>query len=252
MTAGTVATPVVPPVTPITVTPAKTGWWVFPIAPLIIFGLFAAAAVYEIDSLVARLDAANASKYASALAIQATQTKTLQDQLAADSAASALRDAGYQKTIAQLSQSISARNAQNIQQQKVDSTLDATTAAQRLTLQTKAGINEVSTNGNNVVVDLPIARNLVEDLDAYTSTLGDLADTQKQLASQTNLTADAKKEAADAESVVASQGIQLVDSTKSCNAQVASVKAAARKSKFKYFGVGYVLGFISGVLVHGV
>jgi hypothetical protein len=209
-------------------------------------------AVYFVDNLIEKRDAADASKYATILASQAAETKTLQQQLAEDSAGNAQRDATYQKTIAQLSQGIIQRNAATQQQQKVDANLDAAASAQRISTQTGAAIGEVTVSGNGVVLDLPIARNIVSDLDAFVSTKGDLADTQKQLTTQQGLTADARKEATDAESVVTSQSVQLVDSTKSCNSQIAVVKAAARKSKLKFFGVGFVLGFITGVFAHGV
>ena len=239
------------PVTPAPVVTSKTNWWAI-IIPLLIIALFAAGVVYEIDSLVSRLDAANASKYQSVLVTQAAETKTLQQQLAADSVANAVRDAGYQKTISQLSQSIAIRDANVKKQQAVDNTLDAATAAQRLALQTKAGLGEVNVSGNQVILDLPITRVVVSDLDSIPVLQSDLADTKSQLTAQVALTGDAKKEATDAESVVASQTVQLADSAKSCTAQVAALKATARKSKFRWFGAGFIVGFVSGVLTHGV
>ena len=98
-------------------------------------------------------------------------------------------------------------------------------------------------------MDLPIARVVVSDLDALASARGDLADTQNQLTVQSSLTADAGSNLADAQKVIAAQNLQLADQTKSCTAQITTLKAAARKSKLRWFGAGYVAGFVSGLLV---
>ncbi len=216
---------------------------------IIVVGLMVGA-VYFVDSIVARHDAENSSKYSAILAEQVTQTKNLQNQLTADEAASAQRDVQYQAIISSLAQNIQKRDANAKKQQTTDAGLDVAGTASRLAEQTEATSGEITTSGNNVVLDLPIARRVVVDLDALPAAKADLDDAQKQLEAQNVLTADAIKDASDAKKVIAAQTLTLADSTKSCNAQISTLKANARKSKIKIFFVGFVSGFISGVTAH--
>lgn len=43
---------------------------------------------------------------------------------------------------------------------------------------------------------------------------------------------------------------EIVDDTKACSTEEASLKADARKGKFHWFGIGYGAGFVSGFAVH--
>lgn len=259
-----------PPVTPTTATTATTASaatktvipttistiskdWNYITQHIILLLVIAAlvfGSVYGIEGLIAKHDAATASKYETILNTQAGQTKALQQQLSQDSAASAQRDAQYQSTISQLSASIAQRNATEQQQQKTDATLDAVSAAQRLTEQTQASNGEIIAEQNNVQLDLPTARRVVSNLDSIPVISANLADTQKQLTAQEGLTADTKSQLADAKTLIASQNQQQVDTTKACNAQISSLKAQARKSKMKWFLTGLISGFTLG-LVHG-
>ena len=187
---------------------------------LVVAGLIAGA-VYFVDNIIEKHDAANDQKFEQILTIQTAQTKSLQQQLAVDQNLNAQRDAAYQKTIAQLSQSIVQRNANAQKQQAVDVTLDAVTAAQRITQQTQAQPGEVSVVGNTVGLDLPVARTVVSGLDSLVVSQANLTDTQKELTAQTALTADAKKEATDAGAVIAAQKAQLGDADKACDSKLA-------------------------------
>lgn len=224
-------------------------WFTQHILLLAFIALLVGGSVYGVNSIIARHDAANSTKFEQILATQVAETKSLQQQMAADQAANDVRDAAYQKTISTLSQSIVQRDANAKKQVAVDSTLDASAAAARLVQQTNAAPNEVTVAGSLVTMDLPITRDVVTALDNLVRVTGDLQDTQGQLTAQIGLTADANKNLTDAKSVISSQTIQIADQVKSCNAQIATVKAKARKSKFKWFIVGYVAGFVSGVTV---
>jgi hypothetical protein len=229
------------------VTTVKHDWtWIIQhgigvlLVALICFG-----SIYGVESLISRHDAENASKYEKILSEQAAQTKTLQQQLADDVAANAQRDASYQRTIAQLSQGIIQRNADAQKQQKADASLDASSAAQRLSQQTQS-TGEIAVAENNVVLDLPIARRVVSDLDSLVVVQGNLADTQAQLKAQQGLTADAQTEASDAQQVIAAQASQLTEQDKVCKEKLTAANAAARKGKLKWFGIGFLTGFVAG------
>ena len=188
------------------------------------------AGIYGVLNLVARDRAANDSKWQAILAAQTAQFTEENKKRDAENAAS-------KQEILQIAQSMAARNTQVAQQVKTDATLSAQEAAQRLTQQTKAQPGEVTAQGNNLLVDLPISRGIVTSLDLLPAAQENLTDTQKQLAAQaqisTNLQADVS-------------GLRTLntDQQKACQAQIAAVKAQARKEKLKAF----VIGFFSGVI----
>ena len=212
--------------------------------------LLVTGAVYGVESLIAKHDAANSTKWTSLLDAEAAQTKTLQTQITADEAAAAIRDAAYQKTISQLAQTISVRNTQVAQQVKNDATLDAQAAAVRLDSQTQAAPGEIVAANDSVTLDLPVTRRVVASLDLLPVAQADLADTEKQLAAQQGLTSDALADDDAQKKLVSAQAQMLVDSSKACDATVKAVKASARKGKLKWFGIGFVAGFVSGVTAH--
>jgi hypothetical protein len=228
--------------------------WVWLCQHLLLLGVFfgiVCAAIYFIDSLIAKHDSQNLKQYESILKNQESQTQALRNQLSEMTSENAVRDAQYQKTLAQLAQNIVQRDANAQVQKKVDNTLDAAATAQRIALQTKAAPPQVTVQGNNVVLDLPIARAIVSDLDTLPVVQGDLADTKKELVAQQGLSNDATQALAKANDLIDSQNLQIWDASKTCNAQITVLKAEARKSKLRWFGVGFIAGFITGVATHG-
>lgn len=228
-----------------TPTPVKTSWftseWIWitsHIFTLLLAGALTVGAIYFVESIITKHDTANATQTAATLATQVAQTKTLEQEIITFEAAEQQRDAEYQKTIAQLTQSITARDNNAQKQQIVDSTLDATAAAQRLIQQTHAGPSEVTTVANTVVLDLPVARDVVSGLDALPVAQADLKDTQSQLTAQKAITKDVQTDDDDQKKLVASQKVLLTDANKNCTAQIAVVNAKARTGKIKAFLLG--------------
>ncbi len=231
--------------TPITsVIKRDYAWFTQHILLLAFIALLIGGAVYGVDSIIARHDAATSQKFEQILQQQAAQTVTLQKQLDFDEAMNAQRDAQFQATIATLSQSIVQRDANAKKQASVDASLSAAAAAQRLVQQTNASPSQVTVAGNLVTMDLPLTRNVVSDLDSLVVARGDLADTQKQLVAQTDLTEDANQNFAAAKLVITSQSAQLVDETNSCKAQIKAINAKHRKNLFKVFFAGVIVGVI--------
>src|ERR1700677_970042 len=129
---------------------------------LVLVALLIGGAVYGVEGIIARHDAANDSKYAALLATQTAQTKTLVQQLSDFEAQATVRDQQYQATIASLAQTINTRNANAKKQAQVDANLDVSAAAARLAQQTQAAAGEVTVSNNDVLVDLPITRRIVD------------------------------------------------------------------------------------------
>ena len=229
-----------------------TGWtWLAHHVVLFILAvLICVGAVYATDSIISKRDDQNSTKWNSILQTQTEQTAALQKQIVSDEQASAVRDAAYQKTITQLAQTIGQRNVQNAKQQQIDTTLHFPEAAERLANQTHAAPGEIVVTASGIDIDLPITRSIVSSLDLLPVVQANLADTEKQLAAQQNLTGDAVADDTKQKSLVAALNAQVLDGNKACMAQVTALKAKNRKSKIKIFFVGYVAGFITGATAH--
>jgi hypothetical protein len=213
-------------------------WVLSHLLALIVVGGLIIGGVYGVESLIARHDSATASKYSAILAAQTTATQILQKQLQADEEQSAQIEAQLLAQNSQLAQQISARNQAAATQVKTDATLSAADSANRITVQTKAGPGEVTAQGNDVVLDLPITRAVVADLDELPVVEANLTDTQKQLANETTVATNAQSDVADAKKVIAAQVTQMADADKACKAQITTLKSQNRKNTWKHLLLG--------------
>ena len=242
-------TSVTKPATTVQSVIAKDWSWILShLLALIVVGGLIIGGVYFVENLIAKHDAATSAKYAQILAAQTTATQTLQKQLSTDEASWAQVEAQLLAQNAQLTKQITARNQVTAAQVQTDASLSAQDSATRIAAQTHASAGEVTAQGNDVTLDLPITRVVVASLDQLPAVESDLADTTKQLANETTVAANAQSDVADAKKVIASQTTQLADADKSCKAQIAVVNAKARRGKLKAFFIGAatVLGLWAG------
>ena len=234
------------------VSPLTTDWnWIKAhTALLVLAASLAAGSVYGVDALIAKHDAAN-EKLADARLVTATaQTTAAQNQLAQEQQQLLVLVQQLQAQNAKLSQSISARNTQTATQVKNDASLSAQEAAVRLSAQTQASPGEVVATGDTVVLDLPMSRHVVSDLDLLVTSQADLQDTQTQLANETQLFNKSQDETAAQAKVIADLTGQNKEQVVVCNAQIEVLKASNRKSKIKSFFIGFGVGFVAGVTAH--
>jgi hypothetical protein len=244
--------PVSPVATPKPTTPAPQpttsviakdwSWLVSHLGALIIVGALIVAGVLGVEKLVQDHDVANATKYTVILQQQQQQTQVLQKQLQADEAQSAVIEAQLLAQNAQLTKEISARNIVVAAQVKTDATLSTQQAAARLAQQTNASVGEVTASDANVSIDLPITRAIVANLDELPVVQANLADTTTKLNNETTVATSAQSDLSAADKVIAAQTLAATDAAKACNAQIAVVKAKARRSKIKSFLVGLGIG----------
>lgn len=217
-------------------------------AHLILLGVVAilvVGAVYGIESLIARHDTQQEARDQQLLSVLTAQTTDLKNRMAQDEQQATARDLQYAAIIANLSGTIAKQTGQLQQQIKQNATLTAAETARAIADKTKAQVGEVTAQNDTVVMDLPISRQVNSSLDTLATTTLQLGEVQKQLEAQTGLTADAKSELNDAKKVITAQDTQAVTAAKVCVDQVNVAKATARKSKLKWFGVGYILGLAS-------
>lgn len=236
---------------PVSVITKDWDWLKTHILLLAVTGIFVVGSVYGVESLIARHDAASAAKYSVLLATQIQQTQAVEKQLATDEAHWTQVEQTLLNQNAQLSKTIVTENKQVENQRKADATLNAQQAAERLTQQTKAASGEVVASGDNVVVDLPITRSIVSDLDLLVGTQDTLKATQTQLVNETTIADNAKSDAAAKNTLITNLKAQNDAQVKSCDARIALVKAQARKGKLKWFVSGVVVGFIGKRLLLG-
>ena len=231
-------------ITPTPISALETDWtWVKThVMLLVVIAVLVVGSVYGIELMVASRDAQRASADQQILTAVTNQTKELQQRMTQDEQQEAVRDAQYNQTITQLSAIISNQSTQLQRQIKTNATLTAVQTAQALTQKTKAQPGEISATGDNVTVDLPIARVLNSDIDTMVTTKTQLAETRKQLDAETALKADAQVDAANAKLVIASQQTEIASGNKTCQDQITALKAQARKGKLKWFFVGVLAG----------
>ncbi len=246
------------PVTPApTAIPKQTEFakiFAFLSAHLILTALVILGAVYGIEKAIAAHDAVEAAKYAT---IFTTQQTALQQELVQ----SAANEKEWQTQIAAimtqngtLAKNIVSRDTQSTKQIATDATLTTTDAATRLSAQSGAAPGEVVATATGVSIDLPITRSIVSDLDQLVTVRQDLTDTETQLKGESIIATDAQTDAAGQKKIVVGLQAQLDTQVTACKTQVAAVKSAARKSKFKLFfeGVGVGIGVAVGIAIHGV
>jgi hypothetical protein len=212
---------------------------------LLAFGLF-----YETQSVIAKHDAAKAAEYQTSLNTAVQATKDIQNQAAAQDAQLVKLIQSLTTQNQQLATQVSSRDKVTQQAQQKAATLDATDTAAAIAVETKASTGAVVAQDNTIVLALPIARTINEDLLSLAQAQADLADTQKQLvneeviANQTQLDLDEQKK------LVLAQQKELSAGQKNYEQQIDALKAASLKGKIKWFGIGYIAGFISGATAH--
>lgn len=213
-------------------------WFTQHIILLAIIALLIFGGVYGVESIISNHDAARAAQDSAILAQQTATTKALQQQLQSDEAQWSQVQLQLVAQNAALTKEIDSRNQQIAQLVKTDATLSAEQAASKISIDLQAEPGEVTASGNNVSLDLPSARRVTSSLDELPVVQANLTDTQKQLTNETTVATNAQADAAQEKQVIASQTAQLADADKTCKAQIASVKADARKGKIKSFLLG--------------
>lgn len=226
-------------------------WFAHHLILLAVSAAMVVGAVYLVESLIAKHDVANASATAQILATQVAQTKAMQAQWEVDQAQRAQIEKALLSQNSQLAKTIETDRAQVVKQRTIDATLTAQEAATRLAQQTAAKPGEVVAQGDNVLVDLPITRSVVSNLDLLVGTQSELVNTQAQLTNETAVANNSSENVAEQTKIITGLKATINDADKSCKAQIAVVKAQSRKSKIKWFFSGVVVGFIGKRLALG-
>jgi hypothetical protein len=253
MAAATPSTPptsVIPPVSSLSqVESAATSWFKTHETLLIVFmslivGTFL---VYKGLDIVSSYENHKAQQ---AIAVVQAQS----NQNAADLTTVKQTLAAYQTALANattanqtLAQAVTARNTVVVKQESTDATLPQSALGQRWeTLVNDTGVTPTPTG---FAVPEKAALDTVQSLEQVPVLTQDVKDAQAQTANDQIALTQANNVIDQGKTLVTGLQNQLTDETKSCSIQLSAAKAAANKGKFKWFGIGYVSGFVSGLVV---
>jgi len=198
----------------------------------------------------ARLITANAK-------VEATTAQVNADKTAAATAATATAQAmaelnqtlqTQQAEIVALSTAMAQRNTALAQQQTVIKTAPLPQVA--ATWQTAiGGQGDIVSSTSGLTIDDSGARRTVDMLLALPVAQANLADETKiAQAGQLTISADGSVITAQTNQI-AVLNKELTDSAAQCKAEITVVKAEARKSKFRFFKLGFITGFLTGAYV---
>jgi hypothetical protein len=150
-----------------------------------------------------------------------------------------------QKQNAALAQAVTQRDAILGQQQTADKKMSPTQLTQRwaalvpstMPIATPTGVSVTTADAQSTVVQLENVPVLTQNLKDETAIAANL---------QSELDAQAKVVVEDSV-LISALNTEIAANDKACKAEVASVKADARKGKVKWFKIGYVAGLVSGL-----
>lgn len=213
----------------------------------VIAGLVLWFAIGKIDTLIQNHDNAALQQAKVVAQVQQEKNDALTKQVAQQAAQ-------YQA----LATKLDAQNAQLVaantqlattlaKQQKIDATLPPTQLVSRWNTLVPSANVTVSANGETLPSSGAVAT--VQALETIPVITQELDNTKTELKGEQDLLTASTGQVATLNSEVTGLNLQIVDNNKVCSEQIAVVKAAARKSKRKWFYAGIVVGWIGRQLV---
>jgi hypothetical protein len=200
-------------------------------------------ALGKVQSVIAAHDNANLAQAKVVAQVQQEKNDALAKQIAQDKADYTALSVQVQARDAQLVQLQATLVTALAKQQAVDRTLPPTElVAKWNTLVPQAG---ATVTPSGVALPSAGATATVVELENVPFLTSELSIANEKLANADKLVAAEGTQIIDLTASVAGLQAKSVDDAKVCAAQVATVKAEARRSKRRWFIVGYVAGFIS-------
>jgi hypothetical protein len=208
---------------------------------LALVGTLTLGGIYGVENLISKHDDATAAKYAAIADAQVKQNATFQQQVQQQIAILAAQNQQLIAANAQLASSLAARS-------KVEKEVPVQTA--NLSLAETAAALKGTVEGNNVSLTLPVAQDVLTQVQLVPLLQQDKLDLSKEVDNQSdiaknNLAEYTQEKAAHDSDNKANAAVILANKK-----EIAAVKADARKGKIKWFVIGYVSGLISGIALH--
>lgn len=209
--------------------------------------LLVGGSVYGVESIIARHDHDNFLRQDAIVQQLTQQNQAIQQETKAEIDALMQKNAVLQQEIDFRDRAIAARDAQLKMTQAQVPQLSPTALSAEWQKQIKVGSVQPTQNG--YIADAPAAIATVQALEAIPVLQQDVQDLQK---SNGNLTTELSNETAIYEAEKKSHASDNAENKAVIDAKTAEikdVKAQCRKSKLKWFGIGYAAGWLSRKLV---
>jgi hypothetical protein len=203
-------------------------------------------AIGKIDTLIQHHDGANLKQAQVIAAQNAVNNAAIAAQVASDKAAFDALQAKLQAEDAALIQANVALATALTKQQKVDAALPPTDLAERWNALVPNA--DVSVSNGQAVVPMTGAVATVQQLEIIPAQQEEITNDQTLIANGNALAVAQTKQVTDLTDQVTGLKLQSVDDAKVCQAQIAVVKADARKSKRRWFIAGFVAGIATRIL----
>ena len=210
---------------------------------LVIAGLVLWFGIGKVDTLIQRHDSASLQQATTVANANAAKTQTLAEtaqKQAEEYAVLSAHDHAENIALEQVNAQLSVALAQR---QKTDASLPTPELANRWTVLVPQAKPTVTATG--LAVDNVGAIATVQQLEQVPVLQTELSNTKVQLTNVDTLLTASTGQIVTLNSEVSSLRLQQVDDAKVCTAQIAVVKVEARRSKRRWFIIGYVAGFIS-------
>lgn len=203
-------------------------------------------AIGKVDTLIQHHDDANLKQAQVIAAQDASKNAAIAAQVASDKAAFDALQAKLQAEDAALIQANVALATALTRQQKTDATLPPTDLVARWNALVPQAAASVTPNG----ITLPNAGAVatVQQLEIIPVQQEEITNEQTLVANGNALAVVQAKQVTDLTDQVTGLKLQSVDDARVCQAQIAVVKAEARKSKRRWFIAGFVAGIATRIL----
>jgi hypothetical protein len=205
-------------------------------------------AIGRVDTLIANHDNANLKQAQVVASQQAEKNQALAAQATEQAVQYQALAAKVDAENAALVQANATLSAALVKQQKTDATLPPTELVARLNTLVPQADATVTPTG----VALPEAGAIatVQQLEQVPVLNSELSNTKEQLENVDSLLKASTGQVATLTDEVSGLKLEAVDSAKVCTAQIATVKAEARRSKRRWFVAGFVAGIATRILGH--
>ena len=218
----------------------------------LILALIAAGVLYfvigRVDSIIARHDDAKLKQAQTVASVQSQKDAAIAAQVAADKAAFDALQAKLQAEDDALVQANVALATALTKQQKTDATLPPTDLVARWNALVPQAAASVTTNGVTLPSTGAIAT--VQQLEIIPVQQEEITNEQTLVANGDALAVAQTKQVTDLTAQITGLKLSAVDDAEVCQTQIAVVKADARKSKRRWFVVGFVAGIATRILGH--
>jgi cytoskeletal protein RodZ len=205
-------------------------------------------AIGRVDTLIANHDNANLQQAKVVAVAQADKTQALATQAAQQAAQFQAETQRVAQQNAALEQANATLVAALTKQQKTDAVMTTPEIAQRWTQLVPAATVSSAPTGGVTLTDAG-AHATVNELEKVPVLTAQLVDAQQETKNEQGLLSLSTGQVTTLNAEVGSLKLQLVDNDKVCKADIATVKAEARRSKRRWFAIGFVAGWASRQVV---